>query len=110
MRLKYISKFFKIKKDKVLFFDHHRCHAFYAYYMNPLKEDVNVVTSDGGGDKTYETVHSVKKGKFELIHRGRTSLIGKIYGSITLLLRMHPVRHHYKVMGLAPYTSTYKFR
>lgn len=107
MRLKYISKFFKIKKDKVLFFDHHRCHAFYAYYMNPLKEDVNVVTSDGGGDKTYETVHSVKKGKFELIHRGRTSLIGKIYGSITLLLRMHPVRHHYKVMGLAPYTSTY---
>lgn len=107
MRLKYICNFFNVPKEKVLFFDHHRCHAFYAYYMNPDKSDVNVVTSDGGGDKTYETVYSVKKGKFKLIYRGRTSLIGKIYSSITLLLRMHPVRHHYKVMGLAPYTSSY---
>ncbi len=107
IRLKYICKFFNISKNKVVFFDHHRCHAFYAYFMNPDRDDVNVVTSDGGGDKTYETVHSVKKGKFKLIYRGRTSLIGKIYSSITLFLRMHPVRHHYKVMGLAPYTSSY---
>ena len=110
IRNNYISKFFNINKNKIYFFDHHRCHAFYGYFMDPTRLNTNVVTSDGGGDKTYETVFTVKKGKFNLVYRGRTSLVGKIYSSITLLLRMHPVRHHYKVMGLAPYTSNYNIK
>ena len=33
--------------------------------------------------------------------------MGKIYEAVTILLRMNPARHPYKVMGLAPYASEY---
>ena len=110
IRKKYISKFFKIDPKKIHFFHHHRCHAFYGYYMNPSRKNTNVVTSDGGGDSTYESVYLVKNGQFKKIYSGRTSLVGKMYSSITLLLKMHPVRHHYKVMGLAPYSKNYNVK
>ena len=109
LRIKYISKFLKIKKNKIHFYDHHRCHAYYAYYINNRKfKKYAIVTSDGGGDGKYDSVNIVNNGKIQILSSSRTSLVGKFYSSITLLLGMHPHRHHYKVMGLAPYASKYK--
>ena len=109
LRLKYISKLLKIGKDKVKFFDHHKCHALYGYYTNPnknLKKTI-LVTADGGGDRCYNSISIINNGNYKLIYKGRDNLIGVIYESITLLLGMNPTRHPYKVMGLAPYTSEY---
>ena len=33
--------------------------------MNPSRKNTNVVTSDGGGDSTYESVYLVKNGQFK---------------------------------------------
>ena len=34
LRINTISKLLKINKEKVLFFDHHLCHAMYGYFSN----------------------------------------------------------------------------
>lgn len=106
MRRDHVANFFGISPRCVSFHDHHECHAFHAYFSSPVRHPrTAVVTSDGGGDGTYESVHLVENGVFERLHKDRTSLIGKIYASVTLLLAMDPHRHPYKVMGLAPYAS-----
>ena len=108
LRRSYISKFIGINEDKIGFYDHHRCHALYGYYTNPRKhERVAIVTSDGGGDRTYNTVSVMENGVHKEVSRARNSLIGKIYSSVTLILGMNPHRHPYKVMGLAPYATEY---
>ncbi len=108
LRLGYISKFLKIEKTKIFFFDHHYCHAIYSYfYCKKRLSNCIIVTADGGGDGKYESVTVIKKNIFKTVLQSRTNLIGKFYSSITLLLGMNPSRHHYKVMGLAPYCKPY---
>ena len=34
LRLKSISQFVNISEDKIFFFDHHECHAIYAYFLD----------------------------------------------------------------------------
>jgi carbamoyltransferase len=106
VRTEFAAERLGIDPGKIARYDHHDCHGFHAYFSAPERRpNVAVVTSDGGGDAIYESVTHVVDGKFNHVHRGRTSLIGKIYSTVTLLLRMHPHRHAYKVMGLAPYAS-----
>jgi len=109
MRLLSTSKFLNIDQEKISFYRHHRCHAFYGYYVNSnKKEKITVVTSDAGGDGAYTSIYGVDKGVFSKINESRNCLIGKIYTSVTLLLGMRPNEHEYKVMGLAPYASEYQ--
>ncbi len=111
LRLNYISKYLKIDKSKIFFFDHHHCHALYSYFFSPKRfKHCAIVTADGGGDGKYDSVSIVKNDKFKTVSHSRTNLIGKFYSSITLLLGMNPARHHYKVMGLAPYSKVYNKR
>tara|TARA_B100001123_G_C15342362_1_gene1035547 strand:- start:6957 stop:8768 length:1812 start_codon:yes stop_codon:yes gene_type:complete len=108
LRLNYISKFLKIDKSKIFFFDHHHCHSLYSYFFSKKRfNHCAIVTADGGGDGKYDSVSIVKNNKFKTVSHSRTNLIGKFYSSITLLLGMNPSRHHYKVMGLAPYCKPY---
>ena len=105
-RRNHIAKFLGIDPAKIEFYDHHLCHAYYAYFSNPQRHcSTAVVTSDSGGDKTYCMVGMFENGKFREIHRNRNSLIGKFYTQSTLLLGMRPNEHEYKLMGLAPYAS-----
>ncbi len=108
LRLNYISKFLKIDKSKIFFFDHHHCHALYSYFFSKQRfNNCAIVTADGGGDGKYDSVSIIKNDKLKTVSHSRTNLIGKFYSSITLLLGMNPSRHHYKVMGLAPYCKPY---
>ena len=52
IRLNYISKFFRIDKTNIKFYDHHMCHAYYGYYASNYqnKKKLAIVTADGGGD------------------------------------------------------------
>ena len=105
-----ICNFFGKPENKVIFYDHHKCHALHGLYTQSITKRLNriiLATSDGGGDGIYDSVSIFEKGKLTLLSQSRTSLIGKIYSQITLLLGMNPHRHPYKVMGLAPYAQEY---
>ena len=108
VREEYISKFLKIDKKIIKFYDHHLCHGLYAYFVfaKEIKnKKVALVTLDSGGDDTYNCISTIHNGKLKLISNSTKSLIGQIYESVTLILGMNPAKHLYKVMGLAPYAS-----
>ena len=111
LRRNTISKLLKIDKKKIEFFDHHQCHALYGYYVSPQNfrnKKIIIVTADSGGDRAYNSVSVIEKGKYKLISKDKKNKIGQIYQSATILLGMNPTRHPYKVMGLAPYASEHQ--
>jgi len=101
-----ILNFLNINNSKLDFFDHHNCHAYYAYFLNKdhFKQNVNIVTADGGGDKFNNTVFNFNDEIVEL-SRSNKNRIGRIYESTTLLMNMHPMFHPFKIMGMAPYAK-----
>lgn len=94
-------------REKVIFVDHHLCHAAAAYWGCPWKDDkVLVLTCDGMGDDICATVNIGHRGKITRIASVHDSnSIGHIYAKVTFALGMVPNEHEYKVMGLAPYAS-----
>ena len=106
VRINTICKLFKVSPNKISFHDHHKCHAFYGYFTNPKKNKLTaVVTADGGGDGAYNSVSIFKNGQYKLLIKSKNNWIGKAYTAVTLMLGLNPFRHHYKVMGLAPYSN-----
>lgn len=98
--------------SKIVFADHHTCHAYSVYYgfipREVRKEPFLVMTLDGEGDGLCSTVHVVKDGKWERIAKTEAgNSIASLYGAITKFLKMRVNEHEYKVMGLAPYCSAY---
>jgi carbamoyltransferase len=106
-----ISDFIGVNKDKIKFYDHHTCHAMYAYFANPNKKDNTIaITVDAYGDNRNQTVWKVIDGEFELIVDSAQCEIARLYRMVTLYLRMKPLEHEFKVMGLAPYAKTHYFK
>jgi carbamoyltransferase len=101
-----ISKYINVDQEKIQFYDHHTCHAMYGYYANPHKKDKSIaVTVDAYGDGRNQTVWKIEDDKFELIAESSQCEIARIYRMVTLYLRMKPLEHEFKVMGLAPYAK-----
>ncbi len=101
-----VSKIMDIDKSKIKFYDHHTCHIMYGYYANQNKKDKTIgITVDAYGDQCNQTVWMINKDKFELISKSRQCEIARLYRMVTLYLRMKPLEHEYKVMGLAPYSK-----
>tara|TARA_B100000989_G_C19526460_1_gene467147 strand:+ start:334 stop:2109 length:1776 start_codon:yes stop_codon:yes gene_type:complete len=93
---------------KISFLDHHTCHAHYAAYAPNIKEKkVAVVTLDSEGDGLNQTfwIFDRNKNKLKKINESSECDLARIYRFITLILRMKPNEHEYKVMGLAPYAK-----
>ena len=106
-RKKLYSQLLGIEKDKIVFMDHHLCHAYTAFYGSGFRDDFLVFTLDGGGDSLCGTVNIVEDGKIKKI--SETSYLhslGILYLEVTRYLGMKPLEHEYKVMGLAPYASS----
>ncbi len=103
-----VKKFLGIKHDKIFFYDHHRCHAYYAFYSSPDRSKLDhIFTCDGGGDKTNGTIWKVENKKYlKEIYRTNIANIGRIYRYIVMLLNMKPSENEFKVMGLAGYSSS----
>lgn len=95
------------KEDKILFVDHHLCHASMGYYSAPFKkEEVLVLTCDGSGDGLCATVSTGKDGDLKRIAETRKGhSIGNIYSQVTFMLGLVPWEHEWKIMGMAPYAS-----
>ena len=104
---KIVSKATKVKEDKIVYVDHHKCHANYGYYSSPYKKEKCLVfTIDGAGDNGINATISIgNKGNLNQFYQTTNCVIGRIYSHITLLLGMRRLEHEYKLMGLAPYAQ-----
>ena len=109
VRIDFTKNFFKITNQKIKFFDHHTCSAYYGYFNNSqnFKNKTAVVTCDSGGDNRSHSIIIFDKKKITEIKQNSLCLVGQIYDSVTLMIGMNPSRHQYKLMGLAPYASEY---
>lgn len=108
-RVNVVVKQLGIDPKKVLFVNHHKCHAYYAYYASPIDraKKTAVVTADSWGDGENASIWLAENGKLKKIHGTALCNLARIYRFMTLLLGMKPNEHEYKVMGLAPYAKDY---
>tara|TARA_B100000963_G_scaffold127101_1_gene110937 strand:+ start:20376 stop:22172 length:1797 start_codon:yes stop_codon:yes gene_type:complete len=103
---------FLIKQSKgeinnVEFFDHHSCHIAYAYFSSRKRlKNSAIITIDSQGDGLNQTVWICDRNKkIRKISESSECDIARTYKLTTLLLKMKPDEHEYKVMGLAPYSK-----
>ena len=103
-RLKNLTKL-GIPEERVIFVDHHLCHAAAAYYGSPWKDEkVLVLTNDGSGDGLCSTVYVGEDGNLNKIaETPKGNSIGNIYSRVTFMMGLVPWEHEWKVMGMAPY-------
>ena len=93
---------------EITFIDHHTCHAFYAACAPRIRENkVGILTIDSEGDGLNQTFWMLDRKKKQLKNLIRNSEcdLARIYRFITLILKMKPNEHEFKVMGLAPYSK-----
>jgi len=91
--------------------DHHACHAYYAFYGQPIAEkfwqDILVLTADSMGDHLDWTASTVdEQGVLTRVGYGFDHGVAKMYRFVTLLLGMKPNEHEYKVMGLSAFSKS----
>jgi carbamoyltransferase len=108
-RQKVVERHLGLPAEKIRFVDHHRGHAYYAYFAAPIDRSrkTAVITADGWGDGCNGSVSLAQGDSVREIHRTSLCNVPRIYRWITLLLGMKPNEHEYKVMGLAPYAKDY---
>jgi carbamoyltransferase len=95
-------------------YDHHFCHAMYAFYGTPISRqywcDTLVLTADSWGDGQNWSAYLVEDdGNLKKVGGGSDHGVARIYRSVTLILGMKPHEHEYKVMGLSGYSRSSKF-
>ena len=113
---KRVSEFFKnvladllkIDKSKISHMEHDWCHAAYAFYASPIRDDNTlVVTADAWGDDLSGSISVFDKKNHQLKrikeYNHKDFQLARIYRYTTLYMRMLANEHEYKVMGLAPY-------
>lgn len=98
-----------VDSKKIMFLDHHQCHAWSAFACSPFEEAL-VFTFDGRGDLRSTTVAnaSAKNGLTELDYLLTAESLGYLYGQITHFLGYTPHRHEGKITGLAAHGDSDK--
>lgn len=105
-RVRVVTNHLGIDPKRIVFTEHHRAHAYYAYYGSPMEKDKTLIlTADAWGDNMNASVSIAKKGNIRVLSTSQNFIIGRLYRYITLLLGMKPDEHEYKVMGLAGYAE-----
>ena len=91
---------------KIIFLDHHTCHAYYSYFSSKNRKDKSCIVSiDSYGDEANQSIWIANKGKLKLVAKTNQFEIARIYKFITLILGMKPDEHEFKVMGLSAYSK-----
>jgi carbamoyltransferase len=90
-------------KNKILFFDHHLCHAASSVCASGF-DSTNYATIDGFGDFVSTTVGEFKNDKFFKFDEVQfPHSLGIFYTAVTQFLGFENYGDEYKVMGLASY-------
>jgi carbamoyltransferase len=101
----------KIRREKVLFVEHHLSHAASAFFCSPFDESA-VMTVDGVGEWTSATLgrgtadwgDGTRRNSIELFAEARyPHSLGLFYSAFTAFLGFEVNDGEYKVMGMAPY-------
>lgn len=95
-----------VSVERILYVDHHLCHAAAAAYGSGKDTPTAVITSDSAGDGLSGTVSLFENGK--LLRKSTVDVgnsIARIYSLATYYLGMVPMEHEYKLMGLAAYVD-----
>lgn len=106
---KIVSDHLGVPVERVVFVDHHTCHAAYAYFGSTIRDDSTLIaTMDAYGDGLSATLSVSQNEKIVRKHAiaHQEFRLARFYRYITLLLGMKPNEHEYKVMGLAPYAKS----
>ena len=107
----YLVRTYGVSEDRIIFLDHHTCHAHYAYFASPFREKkCAILTLDGGGDGKKQSVWIAEGDKLSLVTESNENDLAKIYKLVTLILGLRPDNDEYKVMGLAPYAKEKRAR
>jgi carbamoyltransferase len=97
-----------IPQSKIIFLDHHFCHAIGAFHASEF-DDALIVTCDGKGDDACHKSFIGKKnnkGLREIELKKKTKdihSIGFFYSMVTEYLGFKALRHEGKITGLAAY-------
>jgi carbamoyltransferase len=92
-----------IKKEQVLFSEHHLSHAASAYLCSPFQESA-ILTVDGVGEWVTATYGTGKGNDIRLFKQmDFPHSLGLLYSAFTAFLGFEVNEGEYKVMGMAPY-------
>jgi len=110
---------FNLEPKKILFFEHHLCHAIPSYYLSPFNgEKAVAMTIDGQGDGFFSKIYFFKGAEdFKLIGESSADFIGggdrflsigRIYNLFTQAMDLRPNSDEGKVEALAAFGSADK--
>ncbi len=114
-RVEIISSLLNIDPTKIISSEHHLTHAFSGIFASgwhntlSLQEQILAITVDGEGDMLSSSVgiFSPATNHYERIAESSyAESVGHFYSAVTTHLGMKMLEHEYKVMGLAPYSSS----
>lgn len=108
LRINTVCKHLNVDKSKISHIKHEHGHIYYALYGQPKLDDSLIITAEGMGDYSNNTVSIFRNNKLTELHSSKDNHLGHLYKFITLLLGMKPSQHEFKVMGLAPYANNYE--
>ncbi len=111
IRIEGVKRHLAVPEEKIRFYDHHSCHAYYALFGSPIRQDNTMIyTLDGGGDSAVSTLFRFKDGVVQELARSNRVDIARIYRELTHIMGMKLGEHEFKVMGLAPYVTDREFK
>lgn len=101
----YICNRTGILEEKLIYLNHHLCHAAVAL-PEITDKPLLTFTLDSSGDWVGATVSILDKNGVNILSKNpRHISIGNIYSETTAFLGLRPNEHEFKVMGLAPYSK-----
>lgn len=98
-------------KGKILYLDHHECHAASAFFSSPFSESA-ILTIDARGESASTKLYKVEGNNISEVSTlsEYPHSFGYLYTSITAYLGFERNSGEGKVMGLAPYGDWQAFR
>ena len=88
-------------KNKLIFFDHHLCHAAFGFYQSGFR-DASILTIDGHGENETCYFGKAKNGKIDKIDSIKyPHSVGLFYGTFTDYLGFKADSDEWKVMALS---------
>ena len=91
------------KFPKIIFLQHHKCHAASAIFCSGFKE-ANIITIDGSGEDLCTAIYEYKNNKIKTLKEFKLPhSLGAFYGTFTEYLGFKPDMDEGKTMGLAAY-------
>ncbi len=95
----------KFGKTKIIYLNHHECHAASAFFLSPFNKS-DVLTIDGHGEEETCYLGSFSKNNLKKIDSIKyPHSLGLFYGTFTDFLGFKPDVDEWKVMALSSYSK-----